>query len=201
MKNIILSISSIGISVCCLCMVCVLLKQYAHSTELSTNVADAVKNTLHAELTDENKESREEFLAGFMERLAISLKTDSKVEVLVWNARQDEGLLGIEVVETFRYPNGKEGKRQSSRFAILEQSAAKKENHTVKFYLDREDEKKDNDCYKSYVVSDGAKISEPKAPQVDGKEFAGWVDANDYVADFSQMVCEDIIYYGEWKEE
>lgn len=199
MKNIILSISSIGISVCCLCMVCVLLKQHVHSTELSTNVANALKNTVREEATNENGESREEFFAGFMERLAISLKADSKVEVSVWNARQDEGLLGIEVVETFRYPNGKEGKRKSSRFAILEKRDAKKENHTVKFYLDREDEKENEGCYKSYVVSEGEKISEPKAPQVDGKEFAGWVDANDYVADFSQMICEDIVYYGEWK--
>ena len=103
------------------------------------------------------------------------------------------------MVETFRYPNGKEGKRKSSRFAILEKRDAKKENHTVKFYLDREDEKENEGCYKSYVVSEGEKISEPKAPQVDGKEFAGWVDANDYVADFSQMICEDIVYYGEWK--
>lgn len=197
MKNIILSISSIVLGIGCLCLVCVLLKQQAHSMELSTNVADAVKNTVKAEVGEEAV-SREEFLAGFMERLAVSLKTDSRVQVLVWNASEEKGLLGIEVEEMFRYPNGAEGIRKSSRFAVLEQEEKKKENHTVKFYLNREDASLNAECYKSYVVLDGEKISEPKAPILEGKEFAGWVDTNDYVADFSQIVCEDIVYYGEW---
>lgn len=201
MKNIILSISSIAISIACLCLVCVLLKQHVNSTELATNVGDAVKYTLKEEIEAQKAASREEFLAGFMERMAISLKTDSKVQISVWNAREEEGLLGIEVVEMFRYPNGKEGKRKSSRFAILEPQVKKRENHTVKFYLNRDDEVSVGECYKSYVVSDGEKISEPKVPLLEGKEFAGWVDANNYVADFSQMVCEDIVYYGEWKDE
>ena len=88
MKNIILSISSIVLGIGCLCLVCVLLKQQAHSMELSTNVADAVKNTVKAEVGEEAV-SREEFLAGFMERLAVSLKTDSRVQVLAWDEEQN----------------------------------------------------------------------------------------------------------------
>ena len=58
----------------------------------------------------------------------------------------------------------------------------------------------DADCYKSYVVADGEKIKEPREPQMEGMIFEGWHDINDYIADFSQEVQEDIVYYGAWEE-
>lgn len=202
MKNLVMSIFTVLLGICCLCIVCAISGRNARQMELASNLSNAVESTVKytAEQQDDGIISQEEFLADFMEKLSLGLETDSTVTVHVWKADEKKGLLGIEVAEMFLYPNGKQGKVKCSRTAVLEQKTEKNEEHTVKFYLNKEDMLSDVNCYKTFVIAEGEKVNQPAEPALEGKTFRGWADANDYMADFTQVVQEDITYYGEWAE-
>lgn len=153
-----------------------------------------------AESGTEEETDESIFLAEAVAAITAELRTDSDVCVRIWGADEKKGLLGMEVEEMFRYPNGREGRVSYSRTAILDKEKDKKGSHTVKFYWNKEDMQADADCYKSFVVADGEKIKEPCTPKADGMVFEGWHDWNDYIADFSQEVQEDIVYYGAWSK-
>ena len=53
-------------------------------------------------------------------------------------------------------------------------------------------------CYKVYQVYEGERLAEPVQPITEDREFLGWRDANDYMADFTQPVEQDVVYYAEW---
>lgn len=66
---------------------------------------------------------REEWIADFLEALLIQINSDSEVEVSILKADEKKGLLSVEVVETYRHPNGEEGKVSVRRTMILDTAA------------------------------------------------------------------------------
>mgnify|MGYP004568255025 FL=1 len=201
MKNLIISIFAALIGICCLGIVCVISGKDARQMELNSNVGNAVEGTVSHCMENLGTETDQRiFLADAVTAAVCELHTDSEVSVRIWGADEKKGLLGMEVEEMFRYPNGRKGKAARSRIVILDREKEKKGSHTVKFYRNKAEMQEDADCYKSYVVADGEKIKEPREPQMEGMIFEGWHDINDYIADFSQEVQEDIVYYGAWEE-
>ena len=51
---------------------------------------------------------------------------------------------------------------------------------------------------KKYMVYSGKNVTAPKNPSEEDKTFAGWKDGNDYLADFSVPVEQDVTYYAVW---
>ncbi len=211
MRNLIISIFVALIGICCLGTVCAISGRNAREMELRANLGSAVETTVarQMEKTEVAKADVEEadaetdkriFLAEAVAAITGELHTDSDVCIRIWGADEKKGLLGMEVEEMFRYPNGRTGKVAYSRTAIMDREKEKNGPYTVKFYRNKEEMQADADCYKSFVVADGEKIKEPRKPQMDGKVFEGWHDINDYIADFSQEVQEDIVYYGAWDD-
>ena len=192
MKNLIICVFVALTGICCLGTVCAISGRNAREMELKANLGTAVETTVEREMKKAESGTEEEtdesiFLAEAVAAITAELRTDSDVCVRIWGADEKKGLLGMEVEEMFRYPNGREGRVSYSRTAILDKEKDKKGSHTVKFYWNKEDMQADADCYKSFVVADGM-------------VFEGWHDWNDYIADFSQEVQEDIVYYGAWSK-
>lgn len=205
MKNLIICVFVALTGICCLGTVCAISGRNAREMELKANLGTAVETTVEREMKKAESGTEEEtdesiFLTEAVAAITAELRTDSDVCVRIWGADEKKGLLGMEVEEMFRYPNGREGRVSYSRTAILDKEKDKKGSHTVKFYWNKEDMQADADCYKSFVVADGEKIKEPCTPKADGMVFEGWHDWNDYIADFSQEVQEDIVYYGAWSK-
>ena len=133
------------------------------------------------------------------EKLSDLLNTDSDIMVEVEKADKERGMLAVKVPEKFLYPNGKNGTASCSRVVILnklEQSEPRK--FTVKFYLSKADMIAGTGCYKTYQLQEGDTISAPAAPQKEGATFDGWKDVNEYMADFSVPVTQDLAYYAAW---
>ncbi len=63
---------------------------------------------------------REEFVADFLEALLVQLNSDSDLTVHILKADEKKGLLSVEVVETYRHPNGETGKVSARRTMILD---------------------------------------------------------------------------------
>lgn len=201
MKNLVISIFTALLGICCLAIVCSITGRDARSMELRENVGSAVENTVEQAGNGAayGITGNEELLADFLEEMCFGLVSDAAVSMKVWGANWEKGLLGIEVSEMFHYPNGKEGHVRESRMVCFDQKKKEEKQHyTVKFYLTKRDMQQGENCYKSYELLEGEKLCQPHKPVLAGKSFAGWADEGDYIADFSQLVEEDITYYGEW---
>lgn len=195
-----MSIFAAVLGICCLCVVCAISGRNARQMELEANLGNAVESSVAAAKKEKEGLSRREFLASAVESMVNGLRTDSAVEMRIWGAEEEKGMLGMEVVEMFLYPNGKTGRTAHSRTVIYDRGKEPEGPYTVKFYRDKKDMQANAECYKTFVLEAGEKIKEPVSPVLEGREFEGWRDANDYIADFSQIVEEDIVYYGAWSE-
>lgn len=200
MRNLIMSIFAAVLGICCLCIVCAISGRNARQMELNANLGNAVESTVAAAKTQGESLTHREFLADAVESMIGSLRTESSVEIRIWGAEEEKGMLGMEVVEMFQYPNGKKGKTAYSRTVIFDHKKESDGPYTVKFYRNKADMQSNAECYKTFVVEAGEKLKEPVRPALEDREFEGWRDINDYIADFSQTVEEDIVYYGAWSE-
>ncbi len=66
-------------------------------------------------------DSDEKLAAEFMEKFLLYIDSDSTVDVTVHTADVREGLLDVEVTETFRYPNGRQGQVTARKTMIIEE--------------------------------------------------------------------------------
>ncbi len=200
MKNAVTIFVSAILGVMTLVIVMTVLGRMNRSVELQSNLSSAVEKTVsHMSGEEELRQGSEAAVAECVEGLAFALDTDSDVEVKVMKADHKKGVLAISVIEKFRYLNGNTGTTEWSGTSIWNRvEEPEPEQYEVRFYKTREDMLAEENCYKSYVVEDGEKIAAPAAPIMEDAEFAGWRDRNDYVADFSQPVEQNQVYYADW---
>lgn len=171
------------------------------SMEVDSNLSAVVEETvenmaLNPKYTIDNPE---EYVADMAENLSGLLDTDSDIMVEIEKADKERGMLAVKVTEKFLHPNGKTGTVSCERVVILNQlDEPQPGEFTVKFYLSKENMNADTSCYKVCNLLEGDTVPMPAVPQKEGATFSGWRDSNDYVADFSVPVEQDMVYYAVW---
>lgn len=171
------------------------------STEIKSNLSSVVEETVENMAVNPKYtiNNPEEYVADMAEHLSGLLDTDSDIKVEIEKADKERGILAVKVTEVFLHPNGRNGTVSCERVVILNKlGEPQPEEFTVKFYLSKEDMNADTSCYKVCNLLEGDTVPMPVAPQKEGATFSGWRDSNDYVADFSVPVEQDMVYYAAW---
>ena len=171
------------------------------SMEIKSNLSSMVEETVENAAVNPKYtiNNPEEYVADMAENLSGLLDTDSDIMVEIEKADKERGMLAVKVTEKFLHPNGKTGTVSCERVVILNKlDEPQPGEFTVKFYLSKEDINAGMSCYKTYHLQEGDTIIAPAAPQKEGKTFNCWKDSNDYIADFSVPVEQDVVYYAAW---
>lgn len=202
MRNVVMMAVSAILGVLSLIIVMSLAGRSNRSMELKSNLSSAVEETVEKMMQNQsyNIEDVNQFIGDMVENLAVVLDSDSELEVNVLQADKEKGILTVRVTEKFKHPNGKEGSVQTDKTVILDGAEQEPETpqYTVSFYLSKEDMNEGTGCYKKYLVYSGKNVTAPKNPSEENKTFAGWKDGNDYLADFSVPVEQNVTYYAVW---
>mgnify|MGYP002674779220 CR=1 FL=1 len=202
MRNVVMMAVSAILGVLSLIIVMSISGRSVRNMELKSNLSSLVEETVE-EMIHSDKYGMDNvnlFIGDFIENLALVIDSDSELEVSVLQADKEKGILTVSVTEKFKYPNGKEGSVQTDKTVILDGAEQEPETpqYTVSFYLSKEDMNDGTGCYKKYLVYSGKNVTAPKNPSEEDKAFVGWKDGNDYLADFSVPVEQDVTYYAVW---
>lgn len=133
----------------------------------------------------------DEYVADFVEALSVQMETDSDITVGVMKMDHEKGVLSVGLLDTFLHPNGFAGTVKSDRTVISDKKEEPEpQEYHVRFFVG-------NVCYKAYTVYEGDTVTIPESPKLEGGTFVGWKDANDYLADFTQPVTQNMDYFAE----
>ena len=199
MKNIVMIIISAILGALTLLMVMSIEGRNSRNMELKMNFSSAAEKTVEILMSDPkySMENVDQFVADFTQSMAAAFDSNAAVVVEVMNADREKGLLSLKITGEFTHPNGRKGTVQDERTVIFRQNPEGEEKHyTVSFYVS--DASGQSECYKLYEIEEGAIATEPSRPMQEGKTFAGWVDGNGYLADFSVPVTQNLVYYASW---
>lgn len=169
--------------------------------EVQSNLSCAMEETVQRIASDTELADKEVLaVAACVEAMAFAVDTDSDITVEVYQADMQKGVLAMKVIEDFRHPNGKSGMAQWERTVIYNQRETDEpERYKVRFYQNREMMLREENCYKTCEVLGGEHIMPPAEPKAEGLVFGGWIDTNGYMADFSQPVEQNLVYYAAWE--
>lgn len=194
MKNTILITISAILGVLTWMIVMTVYGRINRSMELKSNLSAVVEETVeNMTLNPKYKiQNTNEILADLTESLVLALDAQSDVSIKILGCDKEKGLLSMEVLLTYLHPNGKTGKVSCEKTVIVNQLALadEPERYKVTFYMG-------DTVYKEYSVAEGSVICEPKKPASLKGEFNGWLDAEGYLADFTQPVTQNIAFYAE----
>lgn len=167
-------------------------------SQLSSVVEETVENMMQSKIYQ--IEDQSEFLAEFVEQLALAVDSKADVGIRVQQADTEHGILTVTVIESFSHPNGRTGTVSCDRTVIFNQLEEENEvQYTVRFFQNQEDMVQNSNCYKQIEVLANQGIAAPIEPSPISGRFAGWFDKNGYMADFTQPVTQDIVYYAAWE--
>lgn len=145
--------------------------RHLRQTETDHTLSEAVDTTMSNLLEQQlyTIESGDEFVADFLQSLLVQMNSTSDVKVSVLAADEEKGILSVEVTETYKHPNGKEGSVSAVRTVILDKSVeVEKKQYTVAFYTENQE------LYKQYLLPEGSTCSLPVVPEIEGKTFRCW---------------------------
>lgn len=202
MKNIVLMLVSGMLGVLTLALVMTICGKMNRSAEVQSAMSSALEMTVERMVQKEGNilYTNEIAVAECMESMATVMDTDSDVTVRVYQSDAGKGILAMKFIEEFCHPNGMTGETEWERVAIYNRvEEPEKCCYEVRFYAKKEDMSMEENCYKSYMVQEGACVVAPAVPVMQGSVFMGWKDVNDYMADFSQPIEQNRSYYAEWE--
>ena len=106
----------------------------------------------------------------------MQIESDSAVSIRILDLDNEKGIVSVEAVEKYRYPNGKTGTVSTAKTVIMEKNvfnpdADFKQTYTVAFYLPDVPE---DELYKQYKVLENAACIVPENPEIEGKTFVRW---------------------------
>lgn len=171
------------------------------SVELQENMSGAVEGVVAETMDREECMYASEMVEECIAQMAVALDSDMGVEFRVYQADAEKGILSVCAVGDYQHLNGEQGDVAWERTVICEQNGEDEtvDNCEVRFYENKEALLGEERCYKVFRIQPGSSIAEPGCPKKEGLVFAGWRDANDYIADFSQTITQDISYYAAWE--
>ena len=180
MKNIIITITFVVMTIMTLFIV-----ESLHAKEYRTvELSEAVDNALIATMNNVagNKcytiGSNEEFVEDFKQILMTSVDSASELYIEVLNADYEKGILSVKVTENYEYLNGRQGNVTKTATVLLDQKQQEKNYYTVKYYVG-------DSLYKSYHLVEGTAIIVPKNPELEGMSFVCWKNKNGDDVDMS----------------
>ena len=180
MKNIIITITFVVMTIMTLFIV-----ESLHAKEYRTvELSEAVDNALIATMNNVagNKcytiGSNEEFVEDFKQILMTSVDSASELDIEVLNADYEKGILSVKVTENYEYLNGRQGNVTKTATVLLDQKQQEKNYYTVKYYVG-------DSLYKSYQLVEGTAIIVPKNPELEGMSFVCWKNKNGDAVDMS----------------
>lgn len=188
MKHIIYAVSTVILMIIVFATVITVSGRGERNTEMADNLATVMEQTVD-NLMSNNKQyeitSYNDFVSDFLENLSVTLDTDSDITVNVLSADQVKGILSIEVIETYKHPNGEIGTVSCNKTVILESyEEDTKSTYQITY-------KVNGDVYKEYDIQQDKPLIEPKSPTIDGKTFQYWVNEEDSIkADISAMKAD-----------
>lgn len=196
MRNAVRCMGLFLFGVCALLIGLTLYGRETRQKELQNNLHNVAEQTVKIATSERgyNIADSNEMMADTIENMVVSMVTNSDLECDFYGVDAEKGLLSLKLTEDFKHPNGQDGKVEYDRTAICD----KKEEDTmctVKFYTAPDA----TDCYMSVSILTGDKITAPVGPEEKDREFAGWLDSNGYLADFSLPVQHDMTYYASWR--
>lgn len=202
MKNAVMMIVTGLIGALVLAVVMTIGGSMNRNVELQANLSNAMEHTVQEAIEWETQREEEKMLAECAAYMAVALDADMDVMLEVYQVDATKGMLSLGITGNYLHPNGMDGSVQWKRTVIWEQEGEAKNmgSYEVCFYECKEEMMRGENCYKRYVVTDGAFIHAPKIPQNSDSVFDGWKDNEDYMADFSQPVSENRYYYACWNE-
>lgn len=201
MKNTVTILSGMLLGMIVLAIIITISSRTNRSVEVECNLPAAVEGSVVYMMSGAGTEvqSDKETVAEGMERLALQLDTDSDLTAEIMKADIEKGILAMRLTEEFCYPNGTDGRVFDEKIAIYNRRTEQEPVwYEARFYRTKEEMLCEEQCYKVYQVYEGERLAEPVQPATEDGEFLGWRDANDYMADFTQPVEQDIVYYAEW---
>lgn len=201
MKNAVMILISGVCGVIILAIVMTIGGRINRSVEIQSNLSSAMEQPV-TQMMEEGEVGydAQEAVAACMERIAVTVDTDSDIAMELYGIDAEKGVMAIKIREIFKHPNGVESETEWNRTVIYDKTESEQQNcYEVKFYISKSDMLGERRCYKSYMVQDGEVISSPANPISQGVAFTQWKDVNDYIADFSQPIEEDRSYYAEWE--
>ena len=180
MKNIIITITFVVMTIMTLFIV-----ESLHAKEYRTvELSEAVDNALIATMNNVagNKcytiGSNEEFVEDFKQILMTSVDSASELDIEVLNADYEKGILSVKVTENYEYLNGRQGNVTKTATVLLDKKQQEKNYYTVKYYVG-------DSLYKSYQLVEGTAIIVPKNPELEGMSFVCWKNKNGDAVDMS----------------
>lgn len=169
--------------------------------ELQSSLSNAMEETVEWIAADTEYGDKDMMaVAACAEALAFAADTDSDITVEMYQADMQKGVLTMKVLENFCHPNGKKGTAEWQRTVIYNRREEDgPETYQVRFYQNREMMLGEENCYKMCEVLGGEHIMPPAEPKAEGMVFGGWIDTNGYMADFSQPIDQNLVYYASWE--
>lgn len=201
MKNGVILLLSGAIGILMLAVIMTICGNMNRSVELQENLSTAMESSVKNLKEQETDRSDDEMLSECIESIALAVDSEMEAAVEVYQADAGKGILSLRTVGRYIHPNGVEGETAWERTVIYERrgETEEMEAYEVSFYTSKEELLRKGICYKSYSVMEGECITSPVEPQKSGMVFAGWKDSNDYMADFSQPVLQNLCYYAAWE--
>lgn len=178
MKKIILCLSFFSIVVAVLSIIFSLDSKSLRQQEVKESLRSSLSSTANAifEKKDYTVANKEEFLADFMQGMLLQIESDSEVTLNILDCDEQKGIISVEAIEKFKYPNGKTGTVSAVNTVILErketsQAVNDQQTFILTYSLPGEN---GNKTYKKFNIVKNEGIIIPKDPYQDGKTFKGW---------------------------
>lgn len=146
--------------------------------EIENALEEALKTCAESIWADSTytAQTEDEFAADLIQTLSMQIESDSAVSIRILDLDNEKGIVSVEAVEKYRYPNGKTGTVSTAKTVIMEKNvfnpdADIKQTYTVAFYLPDVPE---DELYKQYKVLENAACIVPENPEIEGKTFVRW---------------------------
>ena len=110
--------------------------------EIENALEEALKTCAESIWADSTytAQTEDEFAADLIQTLSMQIESDSAVSIRILDLDNEKGIVSVEAVEKYRYPNGKTGTVSTAKTVIMEKNvfnpdADIKQTYTVAFYL------------------------------------------------------------------
>lgn len=183
MKNIILGILGVLITIYVVCIGLNVYSIQTHQNQLNHTVSRVVEHTLKEMYgTEDITDAKEQLIREIKEGLGTNA-----VEVQIHQMDLQKGLLSVSVTEEISLITGNQKKITAEKIAIMERAVTEEPKVHITFMVDEE-------VYKEYQIVKGEVCPTPKAL---GEKFIGWIEyGKDKMSPVKEIgaVQEDTVY-------
>lgn len=187
MKKIILCLSFFSIVVAVLSIIFSIDSKSLRQQEVKESLRSSLSSTANAVLKNKNYTvaNKDEFIADFLQGMLVQIESDSELTLNILDCDEQKGIISVEAIEKFKYPNGKTGTVSAVNTVILErketsQAVNDQQTFIITYFMPGENEMQ---IYKKFELQKDEKLIIPGDPKEEGKTFKGWLIGSDLLTD------------------